>query len=229
MSKQKEIDIDLLSLLKVLWSKKVLIVIATVFCGLLGWLVSSFLITPTYTSSTRIYVVNQQSSEAALTAQDLQVGDYLVKDYSEIITSVSVLDKVIADQKLSMTSADLLGKLSVTIPTNTRIITISVSDPNPKQAASLANALRKVASDKIQEVTKVSDVTTLEEAVEPQAPSGPNTRRNALLAALVGLVISVSVVLVAELLNDQVRKPEDVEEAMSLPLLAVIPDTDKLS
>lgn len=229
MSKQNEVEIDLLNLIKVLWVGKFIILVAAVFCGVLGWLISSFLITPTYTSATKIYVVNQQSAETVLTAQDLQAGSYLVKDYQQIITSESVLSAVIAEENLSLTMVELADKISVEVPSDTRIVTIRVEDTSAGQAASLANAVRKRAAAKIREVTKVSDVTTLEEAKEAQEPSSPNTKRNTLLAMLAGAFLAAALIVLLELLNDQVRKPEDVEEAMGLPLLAVIPDTDKLN
>ena len=228
MSNHNEIEFDVFALLRLLWRKKAIIIIVAIIFGAAGFLATKFLISPTYTSSTKIYVVAQQASDAKITTQDLVAGDYLVKDYSEIIKSTSVLNEVIAEENLSMTSSDLARKISVTIPTNTRIVTISVVDADPKNAVRLADAIRQVAAEKIIEITKVSDVTTMEEAVEPLGPSGPNVMRNTILTFAMGALVSIVLVFVFELLNDQVRKPEDIEEAMKLPLLAVVPDITKI-
>lgn len=222
------IEIDLLYLLKKLWKKKILILFSTVLFGLLALLISVFILKPTFTSSTRIYVANQTSDNNNLTAQDLQAGTYLVNDYKEIITSDSVLLDVIAREGLSTTPKELTTDIDVEIPVNTRIITISVDSKSPEEAQQLANTLRIVASEKIKEVTKVEDVTTIEEAKLPETASSPNISRNVLLGALVGGFITVVMILLLELLDDRVRRPEDIEEVLGLVLIGTVPDTDKL-
>ena len=190
---------------------------------------STFIIKPTYTSSTRIYVVNRQPGDnSTLTNQDLQAGSYLVKDYKEIILSQDVLAKVISDLKLNMQPSALAKKITVTVPTDTRIVSIAVSDGDAKEAARIANSLRQVAAEKIIAVTKVADVTTLEEAEIPNAPSSPNIRRNTLIGFLAGGVLISVVILVVEVLDDRVKKPEDVEEALGITLLGVVPNMNKL-
>ena len=222
------IEIDLLYLLKKLWEKKILILFSAVLFGLLALLISVFILKPTFTSSTRIYVANQTSDNNNLTAQDLQAGTYLVNDYKEIITSDSVLLDVIAREGLSTTPKELTTDIDVEIPVNTRIITISVDSKSPEEAQQLANTLRIVASEKIKEVTKVEDVTTIEEAKLPETASSPNISRNILLGALVGGFITVVMILLLELLDDRVRRPEDIEEVLGLVLIGTVPDTDKL-
>lgn len=222
------IEIDVLYLLKKLWQKKVLIVFSTILFGLIALLVSVFILKPTYTSSTRIYVANQATETNNLTAQDLQAGSYLVNDYKEIIVSDSVLMDVIAHEGLTVTPKDLSSTIFVSIPSNTRIITISVKSSTPEEAQRLANTLREVASEKIKQVTKVEDVTTIEEAKLPESPSSPNIQRNVLLGALVGSFIAVVLILVLEMLDDRVRRPEDVEEVLGLVLIGVVPDTEKM-
>ena len=222
------IEIDLLYLLKKLWEKKILILFSTVLFGLLALLISVFILKPTFTSSTRIYVANQTSDNNNLTAQDLQAGTYLVNDYKEIITSDSVLLDVIAREGLSTTPKELTTDIDVEIPVNTRIITISVDSKSPEEAQQLANTLRIVASEKIKEVTKVEDVTTIEDAKLPELPSSPNIKRNVVLGALAGIFIAVVLILLLELLDDRVRRPEDIEEVLGLVLIGTVPDTDKL-
>ncbi len=227
-SEQNSIEIDVLYLLRKLWQKKVLIVFSTVLFGLIALLVSIFILKPTYTSSTRIYVANQATEANNLTAQDLQAGSYLVNDYKEIITSDSVLLDVIAREGLTTTPKDLISDIEVVIPVNTRIITISVNSQSPEEAQQLANTLRMIASEKIKEVTKVEDVTTIEEAKIPEIPSSPNISRNVLLGALVGGFLTVVMILLLELVDDRVRRPEDIEEVLGLVLIGVVPDTEKI-
>lgn len=229
MKEQDKFEIDVFQLVKVLWKRKFLIFLAALVAGLAAFAYSSFVIKPQYTSTTRIYVVNRnQADKPGLTNQDLQAGAYLVKDYREIILSQDVLEKVVADQKLTMDAKTLGRKVSVTVPADTRIVSISVRDGNPEEASRIANALREVAAQKIISVTRVSDVTTLEEARPATSPSSPNIRRNTMMATIAGVGFIVVIVLLVELLDDRVKRPEDIEEVMHLSLLGVIPNLEKL-
>ena len=229
MKEQEKFEIDVFQLVKVLWKRKFLIVLTAIIAGLAAFAYSSFVIKPQYTSTTRIYVVNRnQADKPGLTNQDLQAGAYLVKDYREIILSQDVLEKVVADQKLTMDAKTLGRKVSVTVPADTRIVSISVRDGNPEEASRIANALREVAAQKIISVTRVSDVTTLEEARPATSPSSPNIRRNTMIATIAGVGFVTIIVLLVELLDDRVKRPEDIEEVMHLSLLGVIPNLEKL-
>lgn len=225
----KSDEIDVLALLHKLWTKKLLILFTAFYVAAFSFLVTYFFIQPTYTSTTRIYVVSQGTTDNKnLSAQDLQAGTYLVNDYKEIITSNDVLSEVIKDEKLNMTEAELAKMISVNIPTDTRLISISVNAKTGQDAQTLANKVREVASEKIKNVTKVEDVTTLEKAKLPESPSSPNIKRNVLLGAVLGAFLSVVGVLVREILDDRIRRPEDVEDVLGMTLLGIIPDTDKI-
>ena len=229
MKEKDRIEIDLVQMLKVLWKRKLIIALAAIISGAIAFGYSSFVIKPEFTSTTRIYVVNRnQGDKPGLTNQDLQAGSYLVKDYREIILSQDVLEKVVADQKLKIDAKTLARKVQVTVPADTRIVSISVRDSLPEEASRIANALREVASQKIIAVTRVSDVTTLEEARPALSPSSPNIRRNTILGFGVGAGLVIIVVLLIELLDDRVKRPEDIEEVMHLSLLGVIPNLEKM-
>ena len=229
MKEQNTIEIDVFQLLNTLWKRKLIIALVAIVTGAIAFAYSSFIIKPEYTSTTRIYVVNRnQGDKTGLTNQDLQAGSYLVKDYREIILSQDVLEKVVTDLKLNMSTKGLASKVQVTVPVDTRIVSISVKDKQPEEASRIANSLREVAAQKIINVTRVSDVTTLEEARPATSPSSPNIRRNTLIAFLGGLGVVVVVVLLVELLDVRVKRPEDIEDVMQIPLLGVIPNLDKL-
>ena len=221
------IEIDVLYLLRKLWSRKFFIIFIALAVGIVALLGSIFFIKPKYTSTTRIYVVSR-SSDSSLTNQDLQAGSYLVNDYKEVITSNEVLSSVIDQENLSLSTSELSNMISVSIPTDTRVISISVEDTDAQEASDIANTIREVAAEKIKSVIKVDDVTTLEAAEVASKPSSPNIKRNAALGALVGGFLAIVGILVFEVLDDRVRRPEDVEEVLGMTLLGVVPDIDKL-
>ena len=220
------IEIDVLSLLRTIWRKKFLILLTAILTTGLAFAYSAFLATPQYDSTTRLYVVTQSSDNVAgITNQDLQAGSFLVKDYKEIILSQDVLKNVTTT--LGITD-DIKEKITVNIPVDTRILSITVRDSDPNQAATIANTLRDEAAKKIIEVTKVSDVTTLEAALPAENPSTPQTKRNLVLGVIVGAFLATALVLVLEVLDDRVKRPQDIEEGLGMTLLGVVPQAEKL-
>ena len=223
------VEIDVFAMLKTLWKRKFSIVLVALVFAIAAFGYSAFLAKKEYQSTSRIYVVSRQNQDNnALTNSDLQAGSYLVKDYREIILSQNVLSQAIEELKLDLTPAELSKKISVSVPTDTRILSITAKDGDPKEAARIANGLRNVAAAKIISVTKVSDVTTLDEAEVPQSPSSPNIRRDVLLGFIAGAGLMVVLMVVVEVLDDRVKRPEDIEELMGFTLLGIVPDIKKL-
>lgn len=222
------VQIDIMLLLRRIWSQKLIIVLTTLVFTAGALMYSLFIATPKYNSTTRVYVVNQKKDNQAITTQDVQLGTLLVKDYKEIILSQDVLTKVIADLKLKLQPSELAKKINVTVPTDTRIVSIAVSDGNAEEAARIANSVRQAAAEKIIAVTKVADVTTLEAAEAPKEPSSPNIKRNTLIGFLAGGMLMSVISIVVEVLDDRIKKPEDVEEVMGITLLGVVPNMNKL-
>lgn len=220
------IEIDVFALLRTLWRKKFLVLLTALLTAGVAFTYSTFLATPQYDSTTRLYVVNQNTDAGVgLTNQDLQAGSFLVKDYKEIILSQDVLKNVTTT--LGITD-NIKEKITVNIPVDTRILSITVRDSDPNQAASIANALREEAAKKIVDVTKVSDVTTLEEALPAEQPSTPQTNRNIALGFIAGAGFAIALVLILEILDDRVKRPQDIEESLGLTLLGIVPQANKL-
>ena len=219
------IQLDIMLLLRRIWEKKVLIVLVTLLFTVASLAVSIFVITPQYSSTTKVYVVNQKKDDKAITTQDVQLGSLLVKDYKEIILSNKVMEDAAEKSGTGLTAKELAKKVSVEAPKDTRIISITVQDKDPQVASDLANTVKEVSADQIKEVTKIDDVTTLEEAKAATSPSSPNILKNGILATALGFILAVAGVVLFELLDDRVKRAEDIEETMGLVLLGVVPDT----
>jgi len=220
------IQLDVMLLLRRIWEKKILIVLVTLLFTAVSLAVSIFAITPQYASTTKVYVVNQTKDEKkAITTQDVQLGSLLVKDYKEIILSNKVMEDAAEKSGTGLTAKELLKKVSVEAPKDTRIISITVQDKDPQVASDLANTVKEISADQIKEVTKIDDVTTLEEAKAATSPSSPNIPRNVILATVLGFILAVAGIVLFELLDDRVKRAEDIEETMGLVLLGVVPDT----
>ena len=150
-----EIEIDLKELFFYLLSKAAYIIGAGMALAALALAVTVFFITPKYTSTTSMYVLNRQAAES-ITNSDLQSSTYLTKDYIELIKSRTVVETVIADLNLDTTYENVLASMDVEAKSDTRIISISVTDADPYLARDIANAVRVAAAAQIQQVMKRS-------------------------------------------------------------------------
>lgn len=225
MENQREndtIEIDLLDLLGILMSRAWLIISVSLFAALICFLVSKFVVAPTYESTTKIYILNKQDS-TAVTYSDVQMGTQLTKDYAELINSRYVLEEVIQDLSLEIEYKQLLHKVSVTTPSDTRIVSITVEDEDPVSAMNIANAIREAASTHIQNVMDIDAVNVVETANMPTEKAGPSCIKWTLIGGILGAFLMCAVVMVQHLMDDTIKSSEDVKKYLNLSTLALIP------
>lgn len=221
-NRTEELEIDLLDLFLYLKKKIVIICAVVIACAACGFLFTKLFIPHTYTASTRIYVLNRQN-ENSVVSSDYTISNYMINDYTVLITGQNVTKEVVKQLSLDMTYSELAGKIKVSSPDNTRILQINVTDTDPQRAASIVNCVREVATEQIKAIMNVDAVNLVYEADVPAAPSGPSAKKNTLLAAIVGFVAVVGVFVVIYLLDDTIRTEEDVEKYLGLPTLGVLP------
>ena len=217
-----EIEIDLGEVVLALVGKLPLMAGAGLFVALAVFLAAKFGMTPSYQSTTRIYVLAKQDN-AMVTYNDLQTGTQLTKDYAELICSRFVLEEVIEQLGLSLNYEQLKANVSVSSPSDTRIIAIAVTDSDPVRAMETANAVREAATVHIQNVMDIEAVNVVETADLPTVKSGPAVGRMTVLGGAFGVFLVAAVVVITVLFNDRIRTTEDVERYLNLSTLAVIP------
>lgn len=217
-----EIEIDLLELFHVLWSKALVIFLTAAAAGLAVMLVTQLFLTPRYQSTTKMYILTKQNSDT-LTSSDLQASEQLTQDCAQMIRSRQVAEAVISNLNLDMKASELLEKISVETSTDTRIITIHAEDSDPYLACSIANSVRDLAAHEIQNVMNIEAANVFETANIPETPVGPSTVRNTLIGAALGFVAAVAVILISYLMNDTIRTADDVERYLHLSMLGIIP------
>jgi len=213
-NKEDIIDIDPMLILKRVTKYIWIIITIGVIFSIAAYIWSTIMVVPKYKSSTKVYVLNNNINEKKLTTQDFQIGNYLLKDYKEIILSSKVLERVIDKNGIKMNLVELRSRIEVKIPQDTRILTITVEDTDAKRAADIANAVRDEAFEEIKEITKEESVNILEKAQESKKPSSPDIRKNTIIAAVIGILLSLGIVVLKEVLDDRVKKQEDIEEGL---------------
>ncbi|RPI51842.1 MAG: polysaccharide biosynthesis tyrosine autokinase, partial [Acidobacteria bacterium] len=68
-----------------------------------------------------------------------------------------------------------------------------------------------------------NNVRLMDRAVVPGSPFTPDVRRNYMLGALTGLLLSLGLVLAIDYLDDTVKTPEDITRRLKLPFLGLVP------
>lgn len=218
-----EITIDLTEMIFELWSKIHIILLSGILMALLAFVGTKLLIVPMYTSVTKVYVLSKQDSNTNVTFNDLQAGNQLTKDYVELVKSRPVLEQVIAVLNLDMDTEELGNMITVEAQTDTRIIVINVDNENPKTAKEIADAVREAISIQITEIMDADSVNTVEDGSLPKAPSSPNTLKNMVFGAMLGILLSAGIIILLFVMNDTIQTPDDVEHYLGLNVLTSIP------
>ena len=226
-TRKDEMEIDLIDLFYYLKKKIWAIVAAFLVFAILGAVFTTFFMQDEYTAKTRMYVLNR-SSEAGISSGDYSVSSYMVKDYEVLITGENVTREVIDRLHLDMSVSELVSKISVSAIDNTRVLQIVVVDNDAKRAAAIANCVREISSAQLKEIMDVDAVNLVYEAEVPGGKSGPSMTKNMIIAAALGVVLAIGVLVVVYMLDDTIRTDEDVTRFLGLDTLGVIPMSKEL-
>lgn len=220
----EEMEIDLLELLMVMKKHLSAILLAGIVGLVIMFAYTSFLVTPLYSASSMMYVMPDNSNSMnSSTLSDMQVGQQLTSDYSNMIKSRSFMEDVIKKLNLTIDYQQLLEKVEVTNPTSSRILQVTVNDPNPQTAADIANEMASVAESKLKEITGMQAIKIYEEAAVPDRPSSPSLKKNCALGILAGIVLAMAVITILYLLDDTIKTEDDIEKYLGMTTLAVLP------
>ena len=219
---QEENEIDLLELFYVVLHKWKMIVLSLLLTGACGCLISVFLITPQYESTSVLYVLSKSTSITSLA--DIQMGSSLTNDYVEVVTSRPIIEQVIQNLGLTdETYESLKDKVSIDNPANTRLLKITVRDPQADIAKAIADELADVSKSFISIKMDQAAPTVTQYGYADGEPVTPNTVKNTVLGALIGAVLAIGVVIVSYLLNDTIMTTDDIEKKLGMTVLASIP------
>lgn len=177
-----DFEIDFMELFFMFRQHLLMLILAFLVGGGLGYAVSKFVLTPTYTSTSMIYVMSKETTLTSLA--DLQIGSQLTEDYKVLVTSRTVMEDVIKKLSLDMDYYDLRKKITLDNPNNTRILNISVLDTDPQRAKRLTDAVADSASDYIADIMEQDPPKIIEYGEIPLRKTGPKTGRNAIIMAV---------------------------------------------
>ena len=219
-------ELDLKELINIFWSKKLQIILIVLIFIVIGVIYTTSFTTPMYSAATTLLLAssngNQQGGEA-ITTTDLTLNSKLVSTYSELVKSKNVLREVIDNLQMDINEDELRNNIKVTSVEDTELIKISVTTKEVSTAPKIANEIAKVFIEKVKGFYNIENVQVVDEAELNNTPSNINHKKDVLVFALIGAVLAVIYVLIANMLDTTVKTAEEVEKEFKLPVLASIP------
>ena len=215
--------IDLLEVARAILKHIKLIILLCVIFGSAGFFGTKFLIAPKYTASTSIYLTPQVSDNGALDYNSQIANSKLVTNVVNLMTQNNVMSEVAKD--VGMENAASVKKcITVTNESNTEIITITATTSDPKLSKDIANGTVSTFTKTMQKNLNVRNIEVVDKAKLSYVPSGPNIKKNTMLATLVGGVIGVGYAVLRFLFDNRLRTKEEAEKYLGIPVFCEIPE-----
>lgn len=218
---QQETELDVLELFYYLLEHIKQLVAAVVVGALVMLLVSLFFLTPQYEATSKLYVMARNDS--AVNLSDLQIGSYLTSDYQEVFKTWEVHEQVLQNLGLDYEYEEIEDMLTITNPSDTRILYITVTSDDPVEATNMANEYANVARNYIYEMMGTEEPSLFSVALEPLEPVSPRKMLNTVLGGLVGGLLMAAILVVRFIRDDKIKTADDITNYIGIPTLAIVP------
>lgn len=227
MNNEENEVIDLEEILYAIRQHLLEVILATVVAAIIGFAASKFLMTPQYSSSAMMIVNTRQDVTSNVTSDQINSATKLVATYSIIIKSDTVLQQVIENLGLGITYSELNSRVSVQAVDDTQVMKITVQSDSPEWARQVCEQIITVAPDVIKEAVEAGSVKVISNASLATEPVSPNIKKNTMLAAAVGFVLVIGIIVLQVLLDNKINTEEDVTKYLDMTVLGVIPQYDQ--
>ena len=220
---QTEDEIDLVELFYLLWGHMLQIIACVIVGGAAAFAYTYFMVTPMYQATAKMYVASA-TYNSIVDIYDMQLGSQLALDYQQLILSRPLMEDVAEALELDVRPETIASMVSVYNPEETRILTITVTCPDPQLAADLANEIAYQAGIHLPRIMESPAPNIYEDALVPKQKSSPSYSRNTLLGAMALAVVYCGILVVRYLMDDSFTTPEEVNRCFGVQPLAAIPE-----
>lgn len=217
-------ELSILDILSILL-KRMWIILLSAVVGMSGaFIISVFLISPTYTSYCVMYVnPNQTEQNQAGTYNELQYAQKLVNSYLVILQNSVFLDQVAEKSGLGYSAGQIREMISLSSINNTEFFEVKIAAPSAQDAYELVGKIAELAPAEITRIKEADSVKIVSPATLPEAPSAPNVMVNTVIGVMVGLIFSAAAAVLIEVLDTRIKSEDDLSRHYTLPILGSIP------
>ena len=229
----KQLSIE--EIIGIIFKKWWIVLISFIIGGVLAFTYTEVFISPVYVSKGTLYVNNKgipgmmPNVETSINANDLSVALKLVDTYTVILKSNRFMEIVSEKIDLPYTYNQLRDMVSLKGVNETEVLEVSVAAGNPEHAKMIAQAVLENSKAEIVRVVEAGSVKIVDDASTPISPSSPNKKANTLIGMILGIVISVGLMLIVELLDVSVKNEEDLVINYGIPVVGSIPSLDGIN
>lgn len=219
-------EINLKELFDYFVSKWFMVALAAVVCVVFGAVYTIFFKTPLYNSyTTMVLTTNNENTNInqSITQSDITLNKNLISNYRVIMKSHSILNQVINNLNLNMTTDELKKMVNVTTEDDTEIIRISVNGTDKETAKDVANEIARVFSNDVARYYSIKNVAIVDYAEVSNNPYNISLLKTVVLAMLIGVVLSCAVIFVMFYFDTTIKSTDEIETKIGLPTLGVVP------
>jgi len=222
-----EETISLQEIYEVIKKRFMFIVACVLGAALIAVVVSYFILTPKYESTTQ-FIVNQSeqgtSDNMQIDSGMIRTNVELINTYNVIITSSAILNEVIEVLDLDMTTKTLADNITVSNEEDSQVVSVTVKNENPALATDIANATVTVFQEEIVDLMNVDNVKILSEAETKANPTPvePRPMLNIAIAVVLGGMIGVGLAFLLEYFDTTIKTEKDIEKQLDVPIVGVV-------
>ncbi len=213
-------EISLVQLFATVIKRIWIIIFAAVFAAFTLLSFSLITSTPTYTSSTKLYVITQNNT--TMTTNEVLSSAEIVSTYIEILKSRTVLEAVAKNCDLGYSGNDIKNMIVASQVEETPIFQISVTCKNPNDAQRIAYEIADVGAPQIKEIVNAGDVKVVDQASEATENS-PGHVKKAIIGFALGLFVSTLAVVLIDIFDNRIKTEMDITDLVDYPIVGVIP------
>ncbi|MBY0145880.1 YveK family protein [Neobacillus niacini] len=210
--KRKAKEINLLELFNVIKRRFLVIAVITILAGFAGMFFNNTSIVPLYQSSSRIIIGADEESR-----KTLQV----------IVRDSAILDLVVKELNLSKSAEALAGQISVSSVDGSQVVSISVVDTDPNQAAVIADTTAKIFQEEVPKIVGQDYIRSLSKAKVNPLPINPKDNNKVLMGIIGGLVAGIGLAFLLESLDDKIRSEKEIESMLGVQVLGRVSKMNK--
>ena len=210
------------------------LVLALIVCVLASMLFA-FASPSTYTATSQAYLrVKVAGDPAQSTLSQYNAAQLAAMKADAVVpvfTSAAVAQRVVDSLKLDETAEEFASSVSATRVPETVSVQVSATAYSSHRAQVLADEVVRQAAAEIKDLEGEDspvEIVLLSSAELVSATRSPALVTCAAVGLLAGLVLGYVWILVQELLDKSLRGPEEVREALSVPLLGALPRVPSL-
>lgn len=220
--------VDLAHVVKVVWQRIWTVIAISLLTAVVGFVLSAFVITPTYSASIMLYVNNSSFNVGdlgfSISSSELTAAQSLAKTYTVLLKNRTTLERLIDETKVDHTWEEIYDMIESGPVNETEVMQVTVTCEDPYEATRIANGIAVVLPQRVTEVIEGASMEVVDSAIVDTEKVAPSIPLFTVVGFAVGLLLSVAVLIVIALMDNTIHDEEYVIRTFGYPILAQVPN-----